>query len=225
MMKYLLKFLFIIISLTAATGAHAQFMHEKDYKPVTTKEYTNIVGSAYLYEEWMPGSVKLINGVASKEKMLLKYDLLNDEVYFKDKAGETMAFVVPVQEFILNPTEIDAAAGRRFRNGYKDIDGARPTSFYEVLSDGKVQLLKKFSKFIFESQDIGSATKTKTFMDKTKYYLVANGKAMPVKNERKALLAALSDKQPELDAWLKSNKVNFKSDAGLGKLLDYYNAL
>jgi hypothetical protein len=93
------------------------------------------------------------------------------------------------------------------------------------LPDGKVQLLKRFTKLLFESQPIGSASKLQQFIDKTKYYLIINGKALQVKNDKKALLAALGDKQAQLEDYIKSNKINLKNDAQLGKLIDYYNSL
>jgi hypothetical protein len=225
-MKYL-KLLSAAFCLSAIVHtARAQFMHQRDFKPISTIDYTNIDGTPYLYDTWQPGMVKLVNGVSSKEKMQLKYNLVDDVVSFKDKeSGEAMAFVVPVQEFTLNLTNDDELFVRRFRSGYKNIEGSTPASFFEVLSDGKIQLIKKFNKVVFESQNIGSASKTKGFLDKTKYYLVNNGKALPVKNDKKSLLAALGDKQAQMEDYIKTNKVNFKNDGQLGKLVDYYNTL
>jgi len=223
-MKHLSYILLVACGLSLNT-ATAQFVHQQDYKPLMTKDYTNIEGSPYLYDDWIAGTVKLANGLTNKEPIMLKYNLLDDEVYFKDKAGEAMAFVVPVQEFTLNPMQIDATLARRYRNGYKGIDGIKPAAYFEVLSDGKVQLIKKASKTIFESQNIGSASKTGTFMEKTKYYLVINGNAVPVKTDKKSLFAALSDKQVQLETYIKINKVDFKKDTDLGKLVTYYNSL
>jgi hypothetical protein len=206
--------------------AHAQLINERDYKVITPIRYMNVEGTPYLSEDWMPGDVKLANGVTSQEKMMLKYNLVDDMVLFKDKdSGEQMAFVIPVQEFTINLTDDDKLFVRRFRSGYKDIDGATPTSFFEVLSDGKVQLLKKDVKKPFENQEIGSASKTTSFIEKVKYYLVNNGKVIPVKNDKKTLLAALGDKQAQLEEYIKTNKLTVKTDAQLGKLVDYYNTL
>jgi len=223
-MKHLSYILLVTCGLSLNT-ATAQFVHQQDYKPLMTKDYTNIEGSPYLYDDWIAGTVKLANGVTNKEPIMLKYNLLDDEVYFKDKAGEAMAFVVPVQEFTLNPTQIDATLARRYRNGYKGIDGIKPAAYFEVLSDGKVQLIKKIVKVIFETQNIGSAAKTRSFIDKTKYYLVIDGNATAVKNDKKSLLATLSDKETQLEAYIKTNKVDFKKDADLAKLVTYYNSL
>ncbi|MBD1362192.1 hypothetical protein IDJ77_00090 [Mucilaginibacter sp. ZT4R22] len=225
-MKYL-KILSVALGLSAIIHtASAQFIHQRDFKPITTIDYTNVDGTPYLYDTWQQGMVKLANGVSSKDKMPLKYNLVDDLVSFKDKeSGEEMAFVVPVQEFTLNLTTDDELFVRHFRSGYKGIEGSTPASFFEVLSDGKIQLIKKFNKVVFETQNIGSASKTRSFLDKTKYYIVNNGKALQVKNDKKSLLAALGDKQAQMEDYIKTNKVNFKSDTQLGKLVDYYNSL
>ncbi|TFF36701.1 hypothetical protein [Mucilaginibacter psychrotolerans] len=201
----------------------AQFKLYTDSKPVMLIDYTNMEGTPYLYEDWQTGNVTLTNGVSNKEPMLLKLNLVNDVISFKDNAtGQELEFVVPVQEFSLN---LVAGATRHFKSGFKNIDGIAPTAFLEVLSDGKAQLLKRNNKIIFEQQPIGSATKERTFIEKTKYYLVIDGKATVVKADRKSLLAALADKQSALDTYLNVNKINFKSDTQLGKLVDYYNTL
>jgi hypothetical protein len=224
-MKHL-KILFAAFCLLAFVNtASAQFLHEQDYKPITTKSHTDVEGSAYLYDDWMPGSVKLANGVTNNAPMLLRYDVVDDQLFFKDKAGETMAFVVPVKDFTIEAFENDVTVIRHFRSGYNNIEGNTPSSFFEVLSDGKIQLIKKINKVVFETQNIGSASKTRSFLDKTKYYLVNNGKALQVKNDKKSLLAALGDKQAQMEDYIKTNKINFKSDTQLGKLVDYYNSL
>lgn len=225
-MKHL-KLLAAALGLSATINtAHAQLINERDYKVITPIRYMNVEGTPYLDDEWQPGEVKLTNGVTSQEKMMLKYNLVDDMVLFKDKdSGEQMAFVIPVQEFTINLANDDKLFVRRFRSGYKGIEGSTPASFFEVLSDGKIQLIKKDVKKPFESQDIGSASKTTTFIEKAKYYLVNNGKSLPVKNDKKSILAALGDKQAQLEEFIKTNTLNFKIDTQLGKLVDYYNTL
>lgn len=225
-MKNFKHFATALFLLAAINNASAQFAHQRDYKPILTQDYTNIEGSAYLYDTWQPGDVKLVNGQSSKERMQLKYNVVDDVVSFKDKeSGEEMVFILPVQEFTLSLTDNDELFTRHFRSGYKGIEGATPANFFEVLSNGKIQLIKRFNKVIMESQLIGSASKTRNFIEKTKYYLVNNGKALPVKNDKKAFLAAFGDKQSQIEDYIKTNKVNFKSDTQLGKLVDYYNTL
>lgn len=208
--------------LAMASTVKAQFKLYTDYKPVMLIDYTNMEGSPYLYEDWQTGNVTLTNGVSNKEPMMLKLNMVNDVVSFKDKeSGQELEFVVPVQEFSLSV----GTAIRHFKSGIKNIDGIAPTAFLEILSDGKAQLLKRNNKIVFEQQPIGSATKERSFIEKTKYYLVIGGKATVVKADKKSILAALGDKQSQLEDYIKTNKVNFKSDTQLGKLVDYYNSL
>ncbi|OOQ60797.1 hypothetical protein [Mucilaginibacter pedocola] len=211
-----------------ATTASAQFMHQRDYRLITTSQYTDVEGSPYLFEDWEPGSVTLVNGVSSTEQMQLKYNVVDDVLTFKDKAsGEEMAFVQKVKEFKIAPNAglTDAKYMKLYRSGFTGIEGTTADSFFEVLADGKAQLLKRFTKVVFESQDIGSASKKKTFLEKEKYYIIMGGKATVVKNDKKSILSVLADKQPQLEDYIKTNKVSFKSDAQVGKLVDYYNTL
>ena len=76
-----------------------------------------------------------------------------------------------------------------------------------------------------ETQAFNSATKTKSFQENTRYYLVKDGKATPVKNDKKSILAALPDKQEQLKGYVAAGNLNFKSDTDLAKLINYYNSL
>jgi hypothetical protein len=223
-MKYFKFWATVICLLVTVHAARAQFRYYTDSRPVRYIDYTNVEGTPYLYPDWVPGSVKLTDGTTNDAPIELKYNLVSDEVSFKDKAGQELVFVKPVAEFTLNSVDNNGLP-HKYRSGYKDIEGTTPASFFEVLADGKVQLLKRFTKLLFESQPIGSASKLQQFIDKTKYYLIINGKALQVKNDKKALLAALGDKQAQLEDYIKSNKINLKNDAQLGKLIDYYNSL
>jgi hypothetical protein len=120
-----LKLLFTVFCLSAFIAtADAQFVQQRDYRPAPTLDYAELKGTPYLYEDWREGSVKLANGVSNKDKMLLRYNLVNDVLSFKDNAGgEEMAFVVPVEEFTIYDNSGDAPLVRRFRSGYQGITG------------------------------------------------------------------------------------------------------
>jgi hypothetical protein len=221
-MKYLLN-IFIFFCFAGITTANAQFLKNNEGRVVTTKDYTDIDGSPYLYDNWLPGTVKLSNGQTYKDVML-KYDLLKDEVLFKGKDDEMLAFVQPVTEFTIAKTEIGNVI-LHFKKGFTGLTDYTANAYFEVLADGGTQLLKKLTKTITESQQFNSATKTRNFADKITYYIVKSSKITWVKNDKKAILAALANKQPQLEAYLKTNKVDFKNDDDLGRLVTYYNSL
>jgi hypothetical protein len=52
-----------------------------------------------------------------------------------------------------------------------------------------------------------------------------NNQITRIKPSQKSILAALGDKADQLQGYMKSNTVNYKSDVALAKLFSYYNSL
>ena len=79
---------------------------------------------------------------------------------------------------------------------------------------------------IIESKSYNSPTVTKKIETEIHYFvqLPSTGKDLiSVKRDNKALLAALN--KPELESYVKTNKLNIKKDEDLLKLLNYYSTL
>jgi hypothetical protein len=186
-------------------------------RPIQAKHYTNIIGSPFLSDNWATGSVKMTSGIMY-EGMQLMYDQLEDQLLFRNQAGQTQLFADPVLEFSI--------LERVFRKGYTPVDGAAPTAFYEVLADGRTQLLKRTSKKVFEDLPYGSSTKVKTIQENDNYYISQSGSVLiKIKKDKKTLLAVLDDQKPKLEAYTKSERLDLKKEADMVKLLAYYNTL
>ncbi|TSD66789.1 hypothetical protein FFF34_005135 [Inquilinus sp. KBS0705] len=218
-MKYLRTVFIMLCCLININAANAQFRNDISGKPILTQTYTDVEGSPYLNDDWQTGTVKFANG-KSIIGVKLKYDIVADELYFADKNDEPLSFVDTVKEFTLaGPDKL-----RYFRKGFAGIAKTTPNSYFEVLADGGVQLIKKTSKVVLETQAFNSATKTKSFQEDVRYYLVNNGKAVQVKNDRKSILAALPNKQEQIKGYADAGKLNFKSDTDLAAIITYYNS-
>jgi len=213
-------FLLSIFSVFSLKG-QAQFLQDIAGVPLTTVNYENVKGTPFLVNEWSSGMVKLANGNTYKDNLFLKYNIKEDQLYFKGKNDETLEFVDPVKEFVINYKQ----EAQHYRNGYSFINGFSDKSFFEVLSDGSVQLLKKPTKVILESKQYNSAAVDKSFEDVYQYYIVKQGAAIQIKRDKKSVFTALGDKQTELDEFTKTNKLNLKNDSDLAKLVTYYNSL
>ena len=48
---------------------------------------------------------------------------------------------------------------------------------------------------------------------------------MKLKRDKDYILSLMSDKQAEVEAWLKTKKMNYKSNGMLAGMFDYYNSL
>jgi len=209
-----------VAGILSVCSARAQFLSDSNGANMTAKHYEDVHGSPYLADDWLPGTVKLATGETYKDNLSLKYNVADDELYFKSQSGDPLTFVQPVSEFTITT----AKGTLHFKNGFK-VATYSEKAFFEVLSDGTVQLLKRDQKAIIENKPYNSATTEKIFNDVSQYFLVSNGKAVEVKKDKKAILAAIGNKQPQLDAYAKSSNLNLKNDTDLGKLVTYYNSL
>ncbi|MDP9046924.1 MAG: hypothetical protein M3N14_02230 [Bacteroidota bacterium] len=190
----------------------------------TISGYTDVQGSPFLSDKWAKGMVKMADGRTFKE-VRLKYDQVKDELYFQDKKNDTLIFVDPVKEFKIEYDYGDDLHEKLFRNGYKNIPNSTEGSFFEVLSDGTAQLLKRTTKSILESKEYNSTTTVKRFDTNAKYYIVISGTVLPIKKDKKSILTVLSNRRDQLENYMRTNNINLKSDEDLVKLMAYYNSL
>jgi hypothetical protein len=204
------------------TTAQAQLIQNDQGAPFLSMNYTDVKGHPYLFEDWTEGTVKQSNG-KTYSAVPLKYNILTDEVFFKDpKTGQLLAFVVPVIEFKINGTNTE---GLLFRNGYKAFDNLSAKSYYQVLFDGGTQLIKRVSKRINEEKPLNSASSIKSFEELTSYFLARSGTPMRIRRDKKSILLALGNNSVALENFIKENQLNLKEENDLVRLITYYNTL
>ncbi|RYE27173.1 MAG: hypothetical protein EOP45_02050 [Sphingobacteriaceae bacterium] len=221
--KLTVKSIIVFVAFVAFSNkTTAQNLYIKDVQgvPIVVSKADDIKGSPYLNDNWVNASVKLNNGITYKENMYVKYNQEKDELYFKGNNDETLSFVDAVKEFTIQNNEL-----KYYKNGYKDIPGTSKNTFFEVLANGTLQLLKKTKVYIMENKDYGSAVTTKSYTKDIKYYIVSGDNAQQIKNDKKSLLNVLDDKKDQIEEYIKSNKSNLKSDVDLAKIVNYYNTL
>jgi hypothetical protein len=210
----------LIVSLQFA---NAQFVQDINGRPYRTKNYDDIQGTPFLNEEWAPGTVKLADGRTYKD-VPLQYNEAEDVLYFQDKNNQTMIFVDQVKGFKIAYTANDKTYEKEFKNGFKNISGASESTFFEVLSDGTAQLLKRTSKAIAESREYNGPV-TKRFDETVRYYAIVSGNITPLKKDKRSVLAILNNKQSALEKYIKERNLNLKNDDDLSKLFVYYNSI
>jgi len=186
--------------------------------------YLNVEGSPYLSSEWLTGDLKLPNLKVYKD-LSIRYDEVEDLIYLKSGDDDNVMLKERPIEFNLAFPEEEGIIQRHFRLGFTDVPGTTPSSYFEVLEDGKVKLLKRSSKIIQQNKEYNSNITVKSFFHVITYYLYRDGKGIAVKKDKKSIFGALGDKQTELEAYVRNNKLNLKTDAGIEKLVGYYNTL
>lgn len=211
-MKQLLIYAFILFGYQLK----AQYVSYQDGSPAREIKLQNVEGTELLYPDWKKGWVKLLNGNTYSD-LMLKYNVYEDALYFLGKDNQAMAFTNPVLEFKLDK-EV-------FKSGYPALKNLTSRSYYLVLTEGKITLLKKSAKNVLEMKEFNSATSTKKIVDQKNYYLIADGQLRPIKMDKNAFLDVLTDQKENIEAYLKTNKISFKSEEDLIRLITYYNSI
>lgn len=210
-MKNLLKALAaLLLFFTINCKAQVTVFSDITGRPFNTRNYDGIEGSPYLYDDWMSGAVKMSSG-AAYNNVYLKYNEYSGKPYFKGKEDQILEFIDPVAEFTITDKS------QRFisSNG----------KFYELLADGGTKLLKQPLKETQQTMAYVGAPPGKVFVSADKYFTMKDGQLVPLKKDKKGVLTALANKQPEMEAYIKKESPDFKSDADLAKLFTYYNSL
>jgi hypothetical protein len=214
-MKAYVKTLLTLFFITAGYTAKAQVYQDLAGTPVKESKPADVEGSPYLSDTWTEGTVTTAKG--TYKNVRLKYDMSSDQVVFASKNDDALAFADPVKEFTLTD-EI-------FTNGFPPIGAQDKKSYYQVLAEGKIALLKRRAKHIQETKTYGSASVNREFVTINSYFVFKDNKIDVIKPDKKTIMALMTDKAEQMDAWVKANKVSFKSDEDLGKLFEYYNTL
>ncbi len=195
-----------------------------DGRNVKEVDHSEIQGSPYLSDEWINGLVKFSDGRTYKD-IPLKYNQVNDILYFQNDKKETLTFVKQVTDFIIAYSSDNEDHVKHFKSGFADISGYTTQNFFEVLVEGTAQLLKKNHKHVVSESGMALGTTIQKYADSESYYLVIAEKAYTLKRDKKAILAILANKQAELEAYIKANNLNLKNDPDLAKLINYYNSI
>ena len=148
------------------------------------------------------------------------YDAYNDVLVARRRDGQTKYILRPdeTSHFILNNHSFTRVASTTVKNAVKD-------GYYEELYTGKSSVIAKRSKVRSENLTQQEGLKI-IFDDVNVVYIKKNGIYNPVKS-RGDVVKLFKDKADELNTYIKSAAVNFKTDSEMAivQLATYYDQL
>lgn len=187
--------------------------------------YGNIEGSPFFIEHYCPANLKLNKGT-EYQNILTKLDLYTHEIIVIDKDNKE---IIVTEGLVVNVSLTDTAGGIPhmdiFRCGYPAIDKNKPFNYYQVLSDGKLQLLKHIRKEIAVEKNIQSGEIRKEFVTREEYYTFSYGEIKKLKRDKEYIKELMKDQEQKINEYVKVKKLSFKNISGLSALFDYYNSL
>lgn len=178
------------------------------------------IGHPYLNDQFVNGVVYSFNRTFTN--VPLRYNIYHDYIEFKQN-NET---------YILDPEpRIKKVI---FDNKYFvvlkfEYKGKAQHGYLELLDSGKVMLLAKKTVLYREWQEAKALESAATPAKYTRagdiyFYKIGDGEPQMLRNLKK-VIEIFPDKQSELAAFAKTEKLDLKSEDGLKKLFQYYNSL
>lgn len=207
--------LLFALAATVTTVAHAQVQPTNP-----TAITTEVKGSPYLDDAYQEGTILFANNTRNAP---IRYNAWKDLIEFKQENGQARV--------------LDASAtvkkvqlgGTTFHVEKFESNGLEKYGYFTLVDSGKVILFsRKAMKFTpaLKGRGLDGGDQPAEFrrLPDTYYLKVADKSLVEVKS-LKALLAAFPDRNEELSAYAKKEKISFKDEEELKQLLAYYNSL
>lgn len=210
----------LLFSLTASgQGFYADVVNPgRVYREL---KWDNIVGTVLLFEEWHPARVKIIQGKIITG-ILVNFDVYSHKALYQNK-NEPFEFVDQL-DYI--ETDFDNPKERKvFMNGFISNQFS-PTTYVQVLNEGRLRLIKYVRKILVENRSYGSSNNDNKSIELQSFYFIAdNTAAKPIKLTKSALEELAGNKKADLFSFISSNQLNIKNEVDFGKALAHLNEL
>ena len=171
------------------------------------------------FQSFIPAVGKVIYGGVLYDSVLMRYDEVKDELIIHDHLRRIQLLKEKVTSFNL------------FNNDFINIEKNNlsnkllSSGFYHLLYKGKICLLKKQVKSLRE--EISANIELLHFVQERDYYYLKKEDEFFLIKSKGNLIALLEDKKKEVQLFIKTNNLNFKSDRQnmLTKTIAYYDSL
>ncbi len=175
------------------------------------KRYPQVEGSPFLFDTYKVGILKMTDGkILTRARMNI--DLVTQDLIVLN--GQNVGVIVSPDQ--VTSLELES---KIFRNGFPALENQTPQSFYEVMIQDTVSLLKYYQKSIVQLDEFDKGKKK--FQLYEDYYFLYNNTMNSLKT--KTLNKAFPQMKDDISAFIKSNDLKLKEDAGAKKLVEFIN--
>ena len=176
-------------------------------------------GSPYFDPEFLPANIVLATG-QRYENVLVKINLLSNEVIYKTPEGKELAVLPAIKQVELNKN------GNLlfFEYGFPVYEKQNHKTIYQVLTKGKVSLLKYFFVQVTEAKPYSSATMLRTIEQFPRLFLY--DQSMSLKKAPKSnddLLSLYKEDATKLKSILQKNNLKIKKEEDFIKCISTLN--
>lgn len=192
---------------------------------IPTEYSPDIEGTAYLSPDFSRANIILVNGMPLTN-LRVKFNLEQNQLYFSDSLSSSFVFNKAVlRKVVFNTVFSNIGSPIILKSGYPAINKQDTNYLYELQAEGKIDWLRKQERVIQTTKNEFSGEVHKEFVEYISYYYYSNKTMSEYRNDKADLLKLMKDKQKEVEAFITTNKINFKKNADVVKLVSYYNKL
>ncbi len=187
--------------------------------------YADVNGSPYFLADYKYATITLTDG-RKYSNVKAKINLVEQELVFIAANGiEGYIGKGMVASIAFADTTKQGIKSYVFQTGFPKVDNQTNIHFYQVLASGKATLLKSIVKSIGEHGNELSGEKSKDFMERENSYVMIGSEMKRLKKEKDFFMSIMADQAVPMVQYFANNKINFKNEEQLVKLIEYYNSL
>jgi len=211
-----------IIDVDKLEGSALNYFRTVNGEPSMYTKFVRLVeGTPYFSDKWMKGNVFIEEN--EYRNFYLRVNILETTLEFMDRKGEQMICTMPIKEVLLK----DSLSGTNYRFFHSSFLPQNPEirqSWLLELVTGTAKLYKLEKKQINEIRPYGSATTEQHIISSYGYFILFNNELRRIK-KLSDVTELLSGKKEALEEFIKSNRLNVKSEKDLVRLIEHFNSL
>ncbi len=158
-------------------------------------DMSGVDGSPYFFDEFAVAVLTLSNG-QQYDSVAVKFNMASQDIIalIGKEAKPLVLKKGQVREFVFNDLSKPTLDKVRFRCNYTTVDNNDQNTYYQVLTDGKLQLLKCERRIYKETKDLMSGEIKKEFSSTETLYLYKESLLTKLKKDKDTLLDLMNDK-------------------------------
>jgi len=190
-------------------------------KPFTDKSLAGVEGSPMFSTDWNLANINFKNGKITKD-IPVRFNLYDNQLYFK-KNDTILLFVEPVASFQFAYTDNGAKRLAYFSNGYPAVQKNTEETYYQVLVNGPMQLLKYSYKTLVERAAYGQTSRSEYQLWQDLYAYNASTKTIVKIKDRSSLTNAFPASAKAINDFATQKNSKLKSESDLTDLFNTLN--
>ena len=194
---------------------------------VTTNQdppiYNDISGTPYVLTDWKEATIRFSSGRLATQ-FRIKFDCIKNQVMLQFE-GNSFATQSKIREFVIYPKSRKEIDSMLFRKGFPVTDKANEETFYQVLLEGKTELLCLYLKQITEEQQIASKIIYRRIRDEKVFYLLKDQAMIQLPSDRATFSDVFYGHAEKIKQFVNEKQLKLRDAEDYKKVVEYYNSL